>query len=351
MKQIYLLVFKIKYLLSRTKQNEKTVLFITNFDSHHTIDRNISHFHYTKLYIDPKYDGMKKQIRAIKNAKYIFVDNYYVGFAAINTSSKVITQIWHANGAVKKFSLADLNNIIKDKDVKRYKKVYESFDHIVCSNDIMGNNFIEAFGLEDDSKLLKLGYPKMDLLYSNKFDDESEKVMLSYPNSMNKISILYLPTFRDSDADNNEQLEFLKYLNEHMGPDYHLFYHLHPKLKNEVVNGENITEILNEDVMYFYKISNLIITDYSSIIFEATKFNTPIIHYLYDYDTYSKKPGLFMEKDQMPGLVCFDKEDVLSNIYISKSKVDYSNFYNVHNQYARGTSGRDIVLNILGGNK
>lgn len=349
MKSLYLLLFKIRYILNFTRQHDKSVLFINEFDSHEAIDKNISYYHYNKMYINPKTSSMKAQIKAIKKAKYIFCDNYYVGFAAINKKNKVVTQIWHADGAVKKFGLADEANTQNPKDIERYKKVYNSFDNVVVSSDFMAECFKSAFEITSD-KILNVGYPKMDNYYSVYYNEERENVMQTYPKTMEKISILYMPTFRKNQADNDKQVEFIKYLAENLDSKYHLFFHLHPSIKVPEINYKNVSPILNEDVVYFYSLANLVISDYSSIIFEVSKFNIPIVNYLYDYEMYSASPGLFLEIDQMPGNTFFYKEEVAKYINDGLETVDNSEFYNKYNQYVEGKSGRDIVLSVLGGN-
>ena len=143
-----------------------------------------------------------------------------------------------------------------------------------------------------------------------------------YPIAENKKIVLYAPTFRDNPEDNNvfNFLDLEKF-NKELGEDYILVLRLHPKIKKFFkdkieVNQKYVdcSDFKNEQELLL--ISDILISDYSSIMIEFALLNKPIIFFTYDYDTYmSKDRGFYFDfKKNVPGPVVYTTDELIAEV-------------------------------------
>lgn len=299
-KSLYLINVKIIYLIVSlfVRTEKQKILFVSEFN--HTLDsfdKNISDLVYKKKEMNPKKTKLIKQIIEIKKAKYIFCDNYYVLLGAINTKNKIVIQCWHAGGAIKKIGFSSMENKNKSKRAqKRFQKVYDSANFYVCASEHMKKTFMESFR-QPESKMLLSGYPKIDLYQKEEYLNYIEEIRKNSEKTFTKLNILYLPTFRQNEEDNIEQIVFLEKLSKELSREFNIFYKLHDKVKNskkikvKLKECENIIEINSGEIEYYYYFTDLLITDYSSVIFEYNLYNSNVLLYTYDYEKYKTNPG------------------------------------------------------------
>ncbi len=353
LKSVYLRHIKNTYRFHtiRIRQKKNSVLFISTFeDNNTTIKENLSPNIFEVVEINPEEITIKEQMKRIKRAETIFVDNYYYPLAALNLKEKQVVQIWHAPGAIKKFGLASpKNSTMPTSAINRFKKVYNSFDKIVVGSDKMQKCMMEAFDITDETKFIKTGFTRSDNLYDNRFEQKLDLALRTAEYSTAKDIILYMPTFRDEKSENIKQIELIEELATKLSDNFQILYHLHPSvLKLKEIKIENATYVTSAELPGLYKISNLVITDYSSIVFESAVFNTPCVHYVYDYEKYEKTQGLFVTKEQMPGYVTEDIQELVTYIENKKYKTDgIKEFDNLWNQYNSASSGRKLVVELL----
>ncbi|WP_404333270.1 CDP-glycerol glycerophosphotransferase family protein [Mesobacillus maritimus] len=288
----------------------------------------------------------------LSTAKVILVDNYY-GFLASARFKKGVKciQLWHANGAIKKFGLEDHSIHTRTKSAKmRFKKVYDKFDHVIVGSDAMGEIFKHAFGI-DETRILKTGFPRTDVFLKEDEQEKAiEKVYTVYPELQTKKVLLYAPTYRDEELHSFELKLNLEALKMELGNDYVLVLRLHPAVINDigldnkldgfVVNCSNYPNL--NDLLF---ITDILITDYSSIPFEYSFFSKPMIFYPYDLSDYTKSRGLWENYEKLvPGPIVYSTEELIS--IIKEDDFDYARLVEFHlkwNQYSQGESSKNIV--------
>lgn len=353
LKNVYLkrikYIYKVKTL--RVKQRKNFVLFITTFtENNRTIKDALSPHIFDVHEIFPEELTILEQMKMIKQADTIIVDNYYYPLAALNLKNKLVIQIWHAPGAIKKFGLASPKNQKMPKSaIKRYKKVYNSFDRIVVGSQAMQECMSEAFGIEDESIFVHSGFPRSDYLYNKQLEQKLERVLMHNEYISEKFTVLYMPTFRDNKKDNIKQLEFIEKIANKLPDEFRLLYHLHPSvLKYNKKDIPNAIHVNGDELIGLYKMSNLVISDYSSIMFETAVFETPCAFFVYDYDQYLESQGLFVTKEQMPGYVTEDVDELIS--YISSKeyiKTGIKEFDQKWNEFNSSNAGRKLVIDLF----
>lgn len=300
-----------------------------------------------------------KIIYHLMTSSKVIVDNY-IGFLSAVTfqAGTECIQIWHANGAIKKFGLADHSAKLRSSlSQKRFRRVYGNFHKVVVGSDAMADIFHKAFGM-DKGRVLKTGMPRTDLFFDYEKKNEIYRTLDQRIKINHRKIILYAPTFRDQELDHfNLQLDLEKMF-EHLSDEYILLIKLHPAIQQQL-NLETKYPGFAFDVSGHKKmndlllITDLLITDYSSIPFEFSLLEKPMLFFAYDLDQYTKERGLWGEySDLVPGPVLKTTREIIE--IIETKAYDFSEikeFSMKWNQYNNGKASENFVRYITGSEK
>ncbi len=234
--------------------------------------------------------GAKK----LATSKFIFLNDNFMPMASLDFSNEtIITQLWHAEGAFKKFGLsAPLSPEIRDRE----KRCSERLDYVICSSKNIIPVYAEAFGIPE-SKVLPLGSPRTDILLG-RHDIHSlrEKFDVSHPECRGKKLILYAPTFRDAPEYDGKLLKNIDAdeFSRRLGADYSLLVKLHPQL-NSGAGIEDTTDVTAEDIGMLTQICECVITDYSSVCMDFSLLLKPCIFFAFDLEEYEKERSFYFD--------------------------------------------------------
>ena len=253
--------------------------------------------------------------KALATSKYVFLNDNFMPMASLKFSSKaVITQLWHAEGAFKKFGLsAPLTAEVAERE----KKCSENLTYVICSSQNIIPIYAEAFGVEK-SKILPLGAPRIDSLLCPK---DVDKIRADFdekhPECKGKKLILYAPTFRDAPEANQKLLDNIDIaaFNREFGNDYCLLIKLHPQI-NSGVKVEGTTDVTNgSDISELTLICDMLITDYSSACMDFALLSKPCIFFAFDLEEYEKERSFYFDyENYVPGAVAKNFEEVINAI-------------------------------------
>ena len=130
---------------------------------------------------------------------------------------------------------------------------------------------------------------------------------------------MYSPTFRDNDKDKFKlklDIDLMKEKLEKLG--YILFLRLHPSIKKDDISVDNIFSYdfsKYEQVSDLFIVSDILISDYSSIIFEFSIMKKPILFYSYDVEEYIKDRGFYYNYYEfIPNKINYTTEEVINSI-------------------------------------
>ncbi len=252
--------------------------------------------------------------RKLATAQYVFLNDNFMPMASLNFSKKaVVTQLWHAEGAFKKFGLLAP---LSEETAAREKKCSEKLTYITCTSEKLIPVYAGAFGT-DESKVIPIGSPRLDYLLARRDTDALRMAFDGkYPHCRGKKLVLYAPTFRDDPKRDSEILSHLDsaLFEKELGDEYALLVKLHPQIHTSV-SGENITDVTSEDIADLTLICHSVITDYSSVCMDFALLSKPCIFYAYDLDEYEKERSFcFGYEDYAPGPVFRDFACVISEI-------------------------------------
>lgn len=251
-----------------------------------------------------KYIGeMFKQMKALATSRVVVLDGYCILASMLHHKDELkIIQIWHALGSFKRFgkSILDRNGGKSSKTAKAFK-MHNNYDLIASSGDKCVPYFSEAFG-QPAEKFIPIGIPRMDYL-----TDESEaqrlkgNIYTKYPALDNgKKNILYVPTFRDTEDGTAELRRATEELiNKVNYSEYNLIvkHHVVDSNKEEIYIESRMNKTVGESFtgMDFMAVADYVVTDYSSIIYEALLKNLPIYIYCFDSDKYLDERGFYID--------------------------------------------------------
>lgn len=242
-------------------------------------------------------------------SKVIVTDDYdrYLRHFQLRQSQRVI-QLWHACGAFKKFGQRGTN-----MSIPADRATHAQYNLVMVSSDKIRGIYADAFDV-DVHKVKALGCPRTDTFFDKQFiTDTKEKVYAAYPEFRNKYIIIYAPTFRDIGNDRTvftPDLDF-EQLSKDLLPDQMLIVCPHPVMKNKIVeedydNIKVIRDFSTNDMMF---VSDMLITDYSSVIFEYALLRRPIAFYCYDLLNYNR--GFYLNyPDDLPGDVYENQQEL-----------------------------------------
>ena len=290
--------------------------------------------------------------KKLASSKYIFLNDNFFPLAFMKFGDEnTIVQLWHAPGASKKFG-----GSVDVESREILGKISENTDClIVTSKNIIGY-YGEAFQMPE-SKIKALGLPRMDYYFENHdLDKLKGDFCKKYNISKDKKIILYAPTFRDEEKYNNvfNYLDVEEF-NRQLGNEYVLALRLHPKIKNfykEDISskGQYIDVSGYESEQELMLISDVLITDYSSIMIEYSILDKPTVFFTYDLDEYlANERGFYYDfKTTVPGPIVHTSDELIAaikNDEFDKSKI--SEFVKTQFDEIDGHSSERIVDYLL----
>lgn len=289
----------------------------------------------------------------LATSRYVFLnDNFFpVAFMNFKDETEVI-QLWHAPGASKKFG----GSVADDEEKEMLSNISKNTDYLISTSKNIEKQWCEAFQIES-YKVKPLGLPRADYYFEN--HDVSrlkEAFCKKYDISPNKKIILYAPTFRNKEDSNNvfNYLD-LKRFNEVLGDEYELCLRLHPKIrkfyKGSIDSDSsyvNCSDYSNEQELLL--ISDILITDYSSIMIEFALLNKPMIFFAYDLDEYlASERGFYYDfKKTVPGEIVYTSDeliDAVENVELDENRI--TEFLKTQFDTIDGNSSKRVVDFLL----
>lgn len=257
---------------------------------------------------------------AIKAAdsKVILVDDYVLFLENIGISRKTkVIQLWHACGAFKTFGFSRTG---KKGGPPQSSVTHRDYSYTFVSSSNIARYYAEGFGISE-RKVIPYGVPRTDMFFDEQVRAKKrEKLYNAYPALKDKRVILFAPTFR-GDGKQSAYYEKKRFdpeqLMEGLSGDYVLILKHHPfvKLKYQISekNRSRVFDFSREsEINDLLFITDLLITDYSSVVYEASLLNIPMLFYAYDLENYIATRDFYSGYDRfVPGKIVRTQEELL----------------------------------------
>jgi CDP-glycerol glycerophosphotransferase len=255
----------------------------------------------------------------LARAKYWIV-NQNLPFYVTRRNAGIYVQTWH--GTPLKRMLNDIEDI-QGRDegyLERVTRAISQWSYLLSPSPYATEAMRSAFAYK--GPILELGYPRNDPLLEPSAPTRAQAIKntLGIPDE-HKV-VLYAPTFRD-DAGNGKgrftfQLPFdLETFNERFGENTVLLLRMHVLVSSGIsVPNELAGRVLNlsayPEIQDLYLVSDVLITDYSSVFFDYALLRRPIVFFAYDLDNYRDNlRGFYLDYDkELPGPIVRDEEEL-----------------------------------------
>ena len=250
----------------------------------------------------------------------------------------IYLQTWHGT-PLKRLGL-DINVSGPEVEAREnFLKESANWDFLLAQNTYSAEIFKRAFAV--NGEIITKGYPADDIFLQD--NQEQTTNIKKKMNIGDKKVILYAPTWRD-DARMGSSWNFsfslaldLKEMRDRFGDDYVLLLRLHHLISDNIdlsnLDGFVLDVSKYSDTSELLLISDLLITDYSSIFFDYAILKRPILFYMYDLDEYaSELRGFYLDiKKDLPGDIIRNFKDLVVAIenadYDACNKGSFTSFY------------------------
>lgn len=229
--------------------------------------------------------------------KVIVTDDYlpYLREVQLRDAQRVF-QIWHAGGGFKKMGF----DVFPKPDT-----IHAQYDDVIVTAEGCRPFFMSAFRLPED-KVHAYGLPRTDKLLDEGYLQKTREAFFERnPDCRGKTLYLYCPTFREDGSRRvrfDPKLDFDK-IDEQLHDDEMLLIHMHPTvdytfLEKPYRHMRDVTK--QEDTLNLLCVTDLLVTDYSSVIVEGSILRLPMLFYCPDFDTYER--GFYLSyPEDLPG--------------------------------------------------
>jgi CDP-glycerol glycerophosphotransferase len=274
---------------------------------------------------------------------------------------QIMVSTWHGT-PLKKLGF-DMGNLYLDDPQSKfnYKKDSAEWNYLISPNEFTTEKLRSSFAYEGE--VLEYGYPRNDILY-NYTDEMVDKIKSDLNLPKDKKVILYAPTWRDDESYDIGKVRFnlkldLDNLKESLSDEYIVLIRTHYFIANNLdlsrFEGFVFDVSKYEDIAELYLISDILITDYSSVFFDFANLKRPILFYTYDLDKYSNMlRGFYMDiHTEVPGPLLYTTDEVVDAIRnidsINMQYHDrYEEFYERFCSIDDGNASKRIVEKIWG---
>ncbi len=304
--------------------------------------------------------------------KYLSMSKYWIVNSIVEEGimkkeNQVYVQCWH--GTPLKRLRCDievdgsvLNTVEEIK--KRNDRDAKRFDYFISPSKFCTEKFTSAFNLKNlglENIIIEEGYPRNDALF-HYTKEEILRIKKKYNLPKDKKIIFYLPTFRDNQHESGVGYTYdlgidFASLKEKFQDKYIILFSPHYFVAKSVdvsqYKGFVVDVTDNDDINDLYIISDIIMTDYSSVFFDFANLKRPMLFYMYDLDLYKGKlRDFYIDLKELPGPITQTQEeleDALEGLEenFNKYKEKYKKFNEKYNYLDDGNASERVIKKIF----
>lgn len=287
----------------------RTPDFIIFADAHHTsLPVSMEHIHrelerrgfalidvfcdYEAMSAKETFTSAAKFMRLYVRASHVFIcDNFLPVSSCRKRRETKVVQLWHACGALKKTGY----DAPDDVPPHYIGNVYKNYDLVTVSAPYS----VPAFtgGMRQKEGVVRAtGVSRTDVYFDREWRENCRKRFIEdHPEAAAKKVIVWAPTFRGNAANpSGAGFEEIRALEESLGDEYIIIKKMHPHMEKAFPLSNS--RIPTEELL---AAADLLITDYSSVIFDSALLDTPFVLFAPDLDEYREQRGFYVEYENM----------------------------------------------------
>jgi CDP-ribitol ribitolphosphotransferase len=275
--------------------------------------------------------GVVAEYYLATSSVFIVDDYYFPIYVAKRKRGTTVIQTWHASGAFKKvgYSVVGKGFGASEALVRRVD-IHSNYDHCLIASATALPHYMEAFR-QPAERFVSLGIPRNDLFGDLTAAGAAAGALYDdYALPRQKRVILYAPTFRGSSTHSAEYDDYLdlNLMCDRLSDTYIVLLRLHPAVAEETPVDPELEGFVfdvsdHPEMNELLLISDVLVTDYSSTIFDYSLLERPMVFFAPDLDQYESERGFYFDYlAGVPGPVCLTSEEVAGVIEASDWDVE-----------------------------
>jgi teichoic acid ribitol-phosphate primase len=253
----------------------------------------------------------------LATARVFVVDDWFFPIYVITPRPGTVRiQVWHGAGAFKRFGHSVLDKSFgADEEMIRLVPIHSNYDICLVSSAAATDHFMDAFRLPRGRFTSALGLPRTDLFFDAEHRDRAtEAIRRRYGLPLDRRILLYAPTFRGAmvrDARGPDELD-VSAMRDALAGEWVLLLRPHPFVRDRLRLGPDLAGFAIDvsdwpDINELMLIADMLVTDYSSAIFEFALLGRPMAFFAPDHDDYDHERGFYWDfRTGVPGPVFED---------------------------------------------
>lgn len=253
---------------------------------------------------------LRECARLCARARVIVLEDFYPQLHSLTIRPQTkIVQLWHACGVFKTFGYSRLG---KPGVALQSSMNHRNYDLVTVSSEAVRGIYAEAFAITS-GKVKALGVPRTDVLFDEDYKEARRRELYqTYPQLEGRKVILFAPTFRgdgNKDAYYPEEAFDINLFMQGFPEDVCCIVKHHPFVRQEIRVEESyrnrVLDLTGRDhINDLMLVSDLLITDYSSSVFEAVLLGLPVLFYAFDKEEYIRSRDFYCDYESFaPGYV------------------------------------------------
>ena len=247
----------------------------------------------------------------------VWVDNSRKDHCIIKRKNQLYIQAWHGAIALKQVE-KDVQEHLSKHYVKSAIHDSKMADLMVSNSTFCTKMYRRAFWY--DGEILECGSPRVDILF-HITEDQKKEIKRKLGVGDDQSIILYAPTFRVDGNLDCYQIDFdavLEKMRAISNTEWVFAIRLHPNISNKADFIQYSDRIINAttypDMYELLAVADILITDYSSSMFEAGFAKKPVFLYASDIESYIKDRNFYFDLTSLPFPLAEDNEALLSSL-------------------------------------
>ncbi|MBR4727171.1 MAG: CDP-glycerol glycerophosphotransferase family protein [Clostridia bacterium] len=250
-------------------------------------------------------------------SRVIVTDDYvrYLRLFRLRKGQRLL-QIWHACGAFKKFAL-DAPSLLTPA---QERATHAQYTAVAVTAEACRAPYAGAFGIPVD-RCLPIGLPRTDSLLTER-DALCTAFRQKYPQLAGRTLYLFCPTFRERDGARVAYDPGIDWqaLSKALRPEEMLIVCRHPLMTEPLLDGKypNLIDLTREPTSMLLAACDVLITDYSSVFYDACLLDVPTVFYCPDLAEYAR--GFYLRfPEDLPGPLVTAPDALLQTLRQTKS--------------------------------